>query len=139
MLHMERHPTTSHRQLEPIIITSAPTIRGSSRGKKLGIPTINVDPSSAPKELQHGIYACWITIGTKQYGGAMHYGPRPVFQDVDSLEVHVLDATIDEVPRTVTIKVVARIRDVQDFPCATALMERIAEDMKEARAILALA
>lgn len=130
--------TDERRLVESITINAARVIHGSSRGKKLGVPTINIDPSSVPTELRHGIYACRLMIGNDEYKGAMHYGPRPVFKDSDSCEVHVLDTMIDKVPPTISIDVVAWIRAVQDFPTVEALMQQIEQDIKTVRATLAM-
>lgn len=122
----------------PVIIRHAKTVSGRSRGKRIGIPTINVDPASAPKELTQGIYACFILIDGNKYKGAMHFGPRPVFQDCETLEVHVLDETIETLPQNVDIEVIGRIRNVEDFPDVEALKTAIAQDIAAVRAMLSL-
>lgn len=125
----------------PKKVITLPGIRvilGRSRGKRIGIPTINLDPSQAPKNLQHGIYACYIRIAGKRYRGAMHYGLRPVFDDTKTLEVHVLDEDIDGVPETVDLMIVGRIRDVLDFPDTEGLLQAINDDILQTRAMLAM-
>ncbi len=66
----------------------------------------------------------------------MHYGLRPVFKDTGTLEVHVLDAAIEELPATADIDIVGRIRDVQDFPSTETLQSAIAADILAVRAML---
>ncbi len=102
----------------------------------MGIPTLNIALTSAPKTLAHGIYACLISFGGKTYQGAMHFGPRPVFKDTDALEVHVLDSIIDQPPVSVDLDIIGKIREVKDFPNAEALKEAIAQDIAAARAML---
>lgn len=116
----------------------ASVIRGSGRGKDLGAPTINVSMSDVPKELEHGIYACWV-VGAwhaKPLPAAMHYGPRPVFKDIDSCEVHLLNTVIEEAPASIEIDVVAYLRPVQDFESPALLMQQIADDIARAHTIL---
>lgn len=120
----------------PLTIKEAVVIPGRSRGRRIGIPTLNIDLRAIPKELEHGIYACWITVNGKRLMGAMHYGPRPVFKDSETFEVHVLDAALAESPKTVDIEIVARIRDVENFASTEALKETIAADIAAVRAIL---
>ncbi len=122
--------------MQIVRIHNAPVISGAGRGKGLGIPTINIDLSSIPKDVAHGIYACWITINGKKYRGAMHYGPRPVFKDSTTFEVHIIDDSISEVPDTVDIEIVEYIRQVQNFPNPEALVKRIQKDIEEARGML---
>lgn len=111
-------------------------IEGSGRGRSLGTPTINVDPKSAPVDLQHGVYACFVTLDRKQTMGALHYGPRPVFNDSLSLEVHVLDTVIVAVPPSVEIQVIGRIRDVKHFASREELLLQIQTDIGQARGML---
>lgn len=114
----------------------ARVIRGSGRGKKTNVPTINVDPSDAPAALSEGIYACFVTIDAQRYKAAVHYGPRPVFKDSLSFECHILDTTIGAIPEEIAIEVVGRLRDVQDFPNKEALLEAIQSDIAATRAML---
>ncbi len=69
----------------------------------------------------------------------MHFGPRPVFKDSGSFEVHILDAEPKKIPETVDLQIIARIRDVSDFPSPEALVERIQQDIAETRGILSRA
>lgn len=139
-----RRPPLPQRPLEllpplynPALRFSARTVRGAGRGRGLKVPTINMDLSDAPKSLEHGIYVCRVGLDGKSYDGALHYGPRLVFNDSESLEVHVLDSHIDDVPERIDIVILARIRDVRDFPDAEALKAAIADDIRITRGILA--
>ena len=122
----------------PPLRFTAHVITGSGRGKTLKVPTINVDLADVPRELQEGIYACWVTIEEKHLPGALHYGPRPVFGDTQSCEVHVIDGSMDRVEDTVVIEIVGRVRDVRDFPSQEALLEEIQRDITTVRGILDL-
>ncbi len=119
-----------------VFIRDAKTVPGRGRGKGLGVPTINIDLTAVPQDLPHGIYACRITLEKKIYNGAMHYGPRPVFKDTDAFEVHIIDETVDAVPKTADIEIVGYIRPVLDFPSPEALILRIGKDIEEARGML---
>jgi len=120
----------------PVRIKDARVIPGRGRGKGLGVPTINIDLSAVPKDMAHGIYACRITLAGRAYNGAMHYGPRPVFKDSVAFEVHILDRTVDDVPETSDIEIVGYIRAIADFPSPEAMVERIRQDIDEARGML---
>lgn len=122
--------------MSPLSIKNAAVVGGRGRGKTIGIPTINIDPANAPEELKCGIYACFVTINGTKFKGAMHYGPRPVFKDTETLEIHILDAAPADIPATVDIDIIGRIRDVEDFATPEALTERIQGDIAEARAML---
>jgi riboflavin kinase / FMN adenylyltransferase len=126
---------------------SASTIRGAGRGKSLGTPTINLNLEDIPSELEEGIYAC-LTSGERgalrpcsgQAGSGeravLHYGPRPVFNDFKSCEIHLLDTDIQEAPKKITIQIVQKLRDVKDFASQEDLIVQIKEDIAQARGIL---
>ena len=75
-------------------------------------------------------------ISRQKLPAAIHYGPRPVFHDEDSFEVHVLDRVITSVPETVEVELIARLRDVQNFASAQELMAQIQIDIKQCRLVL---
>ena len=121
---------------------TASPVSGRGRGRSLQRPTLNLPCEEVPAKLPEGIYACRVLLtfedGTTQgpLPAAIHYGPRPVFQDTKSCEVHLIDATPAREPERVTVEVVARLRDVQDFTSADALREQMAKDVDEARTII---
>ncbi|MFA5800468.1 MAG: riboflavin kinase [Candidatus Peribacteraceae bacterium] len=121
---------------KPVELRDAPVVEGAGRGRLLGIPTLNINLKAAPPSLTHGVYACWIEFKSERHMGAMHFGPRPVFSDSDSFEVHVIDATPRQRPATVDITVVAKLRDIKKFPSAEALKTEIHRDIRQVRAIL---
>ncbi len=127
------HPHTLQTSLW---IRNANIVHGRGRGKGLGVPTINIDLSVVPEDLAYGIYACRITLNEKTYMGAMHYGSRPVFKDSVAFEVHIIDATVTEIPEIADIEIVGYIREIEDFPTPAELVKRIQQDIVEARGML---
>lgn len=135
---------------------TARVITGSGRGKGLGTPTLNLDLQDVPADLAEGIYAGrveWrvkneeLRVGMtesirnssfviRNCAAAIHYGPRPVFNDSLSFEVHLLDADVPSAPPSVMVTVLERIRDVRNFPSPEELKTEIARDIERCRAIL---
>jgi len=118
---------------------SARTVHGAGRGRRdLKCPTINLDLRDVPAQLSEGIYACEAIAdnGGKFEQAVMHYGPRPVFRDSVSCEVHLLDSVPRGKPETLAVRVVARIRGIEDFPTPQALREKIEDDIARARVLL---
>ena len=118
------------------MIFTAPVVAGSGRGKDLRVPTLNVPIDSVPSECEKGIYACFVQINDRIYSAAMHYGPRTVFHDSTSCEVHLLDMAIESTPSHVKIEIIRRLRNVQNFDSPEELQQQMMRDMEEARAIL---
>ncbi len=125
--------------MEVLVRFEAKCVRGKGRGKQLGFPTINLRvPDGLP--LDYGIYACWVEAGGRRYPAALHYGPVPVFGQAEaSLEVHLLDTTVDHPPDAVRVGVVRWIRPVQDFPSPEALRKQMEQDVQACRQALGLA
>lgn len=121
----------------PLTFTAS-AIPGAGRGKEMGIPTINVDLSAVPLELGDGIYACTVKLSDSEtlYGGAMHYGPRPVFDNTRACEVHIIDTELHTAPTEATITVLEYLREIKDFPDTEALVKQIETDIQNCRNIL---
>ena len=115
---------------------TASVISGAKRGKRLGTPTLNLERTEVPGDLPEGIYACFAMIDGHFEPAVMHHGPRPVFADTPSTEVHLLDRTVHLAPDTLTVLPIHRLRDVENFPSIQALQRQIAEDIAASRAIL---
>ena len=115
-------------------------IKGKGRGKKIGVPTVNLEiPHNF--ELKEGIYAARVSSGGEMYKGALHFGPVPVFNDVArSLEVYFLDADINSLPdlhnKKITVEIVKKIRDIMNFPSPQIMVERIQTDVEEVKEAL---
>lgn len=120
----------------PLFLAGVPTVPGAGRGRNMQIPTINFDVSTLQEGFSHGVYACWITVDGEKRMGALHFGPRPVFKDSVTLEVHILDYVPKSFPESCDLTIIGRIRDVQNFPSKEALVERIRKDIEETRGIL---
>ncbi len=115
---------------------TARVISGRSRGRTLGVPTLNLDLRDVPSDLEDGVFACRAFIDGKQYPATMHNGPRPTFNDTRSCEVHFIDQTISPPPTTVDVEVVEFLRGISTFPSAEALSAQMQEDIRNARDIL---
>jgi len=110
---------------------------GDKRGRELGFPTANMrlDPSC---RLRHGIYAVRARIDGESYDGVASFGRRPMFDTAGVLlEVFLFDFSGDLYGRTIDVAFIAWIREEQVFASVDALVQKIHEDAREARAALA--
>jgi riboflavin kinase / FMN adenylyltransferase len=115
---------------------SARVVSGSGRGRTIGSPTINLNLQDVPTELDEGIFAVMAVLQGKRLKAALFYGPRPVFNDTPACEVYLLDTVPDVIPDTLTVEVIAYIRDVRDFDTVADLQKQIAIDVEQARDML---
>ncbi|HEX2553717.1 MAG TPA: bifunctional riboflavin kinase/FAD synthetase [Microvirga sp.] len=111
---------------------------GQKRGRTLGYPTANLRlPDEA--RLRHGIYAVRASLG----GGAVHdgvasFGRRPTFDNgAPLLEAFLFDFAGDLYGRILDVELVGWVRGEERFDGAEALVARMHQDSREARAMLA--
>lgn len=119
----------------PLTFT-ARVVEGAGRGRMIGSPTLNVSLQDVPKSMREGIYACRVQIGNKRLLAAMHFGPRPVFHDTRTCEIHIIDHSLLRRPSRLTVDVVKRIRNIRNFRTIALLQKQIAQDVVKTRNLL---
>ena len=125
----------------PVTFTSS-QVSGAGRGKKIGVPTINMVIPQA-LSLDDGIYAATITISNTTFIAAVHLGPVPTYaQEKRSLEAHIIDLedtknldTLLDTSDSFNVTILKYIRPIQHFSSTEALVQQIQEDVKTVRSI----
>lgn len=118
---------------------SGKVIKGDQRGRTLGFPTANIalDPHCG---LKHGIYAVRVGIDGVMRDGVASFGTRPTFDNgAPLLEVHVFDFADDLYGKQIDVAFIGWIRPELKFDNVDALVGRMNEDARLARAALARA
>ncbi len=111
-----------------MLIFKAKVVRGEGRGKKIGYPTINLDPVNF--NMDYGVYLVGVVIGGKKHKGLLHFGRKKTFGKGLSAEAHLVDFNLEVCPENVIIKVVKKIRNVKKFKDVEELKKQIGEDIK---------
>ncbi len=112
-------------------------VRGQRLGRKLGYPTANIPVRWVPAV--HGVLAVRVHgAGLSAWPGVASLGTRPTIGDDGRtvLETHLFDFDGDLYGQRLEIEFVARLRDEQRFDTLPALVERMHEDARQARALL---
>jgi drug/metabolite transporter (DMT)-like permease len=108
---------------------TANVIHGQGRGRLLGYHTANLDQTDL--DIPHGVYVVKVRAQDWDYDGLMHFGFRDVFNAPVSLEVLIKDFSGDLYGQPLTVTVVRKIREVQNFANADLLKQAIAQDLRE--------
>lgn len=119
---------------------SGKVIHGDGRGRKINIPTANIDYPKRKAMPANGIYACVAEIRGERFKAATNIGFNPTFtpdKNIPSLEAHLLDFDRDLYDQEVKLEFVARLRDELKFNSVEALLSQIWDDIKKTREILA--
>jgi riboflavin kinase/FMN adenylyltransferase len=114
-------------------------IRGDGRGKKIGVPTANIDYPREKIVPALGIYAGWAYVENKKYQAAISIGINPTFtpdKQIPSVEAYLLDFDEDIYGEELKIEFVVRLRDELKFESVDALVEQIWRDVEEVRKIV---
>jgi riboflavin kinase / FMN adenylyltransferase len=114
---------------------SSHQVKGKGRGKLLGFPTINLEiPKSL--ELKDGIYAIKVFNSGKEFLGAMHYGPIPVFlEDDKTLEFFLIDTKEEDIPKSkeFEVEIIKFLRPVMKFDSKEELSQQMSRDVESTR------
>ncbi|PYC81946.1 bifunctional riboflavin kinase/FAD synthetase [Streptomyces tateyamensis] len=126
-------------------------VRGAQRGRDLGYPTANVDTVAHSAVPADGVYAGWLTV----FGGhgplppdagqggrmpaAISVGTNPTFDGTArTVEAYAIDRVgLDLYGLHVAVDFLAYLRGMEKFDSIEALLERMADDVKQARELTA--
>ena len=119
----------------------AEVIHGEKRGRELGYPTANMalEGLHLPK---FGVYAVKVDVltgpQTGSYLGAASLGVRPMFGvNTPNLETYLLDFQGDLYGQQLSVALVDYLRPEMRFDGLPALMDQMARDVAQSRAVLA--
>jgi riboflavin kinase / FMN adenylyltransferase len=111
---------------------------GDRRGRTLGFPTANLQLPPRLLIPADGVYAGWVPLDGARLPAVLNIGMRPTFGGLRrTIEVHCLDWSGDLYGQWLGIELVARLRGEQRFTGPAALVQQIAADVAQARAVLA--
>lgn len=116
-----------------------PVIHGDGRGKRIQVPTANIDYSHEKIIPANGIYACWAYLQGERYRAATNIGINPTFtpdKQVPNVEVYLLDFEREIYGQDVRLEFVARLRDELKFDSVDVLVEQIWRDVQQTKRIL---
>ena len=119
---------------------SGAVVHGDGRGRKINIPTANIDYPKDKVIPANGVYATWAWVGGERYPAASNIGINPTFtpdKQTPNVEAHILDFDRDLYDQEVKLEFVERLRDELKFDSVEALLEKIHEDITQTRKILA--
>jgi riboflavin kinase/FMN adenylyltransferase len=119
---------------------SGKVVHGAGRGRKMSVPTANLDIWPEMVIPAYGVYATWAIRGSQRYFSVTSIGVRPTFANgsapVVTVETHLLDSKEKLYDATLRVEFVRRIREERKFPSADALRRQMLEDIGQARRIL---
>lgn len=110
-------------------------VHGKENGRKLGFPTMNINPGH-PLPLRRGAYIATMDYNGRNYHGVLNVGHNPTFGDENSLtyELHVPDVDLgDMYGKTITVNILKFLREEKKFASVDELCSAIKANIDEMR------
>lgn len=114
-------------------------IKGQKLGRKIGFPTVNIEPMDTYKLLPAiGVYATKIRVNDTLYHSVSNIGYSPTLKKnhIKEMETHIFDFDQSIYGETVELDFYQKIRDESLFSTKEELIQAICRDVEKARLIL---
>nr|WP_155073892.1 bifunctional riboflavin kinase/FAD synthetase [Streptomyces taklimakanensis] len=114
-------------------------VRGAQRGRELGYPTANVETLPHTAIPADGVYAGWLVVAGESMPAAISVGTNPQFDGTErTVEAYAIDRVdLELYGLHVAVDFLAYIRGQEKFATLDELLERMAEDVRIAKGLLA--
>ena len=114
--------------------TDGKVSHGLGLGKKLGIPTVNIDSSGGKLELPHGVYLTAAEISGRLYTSITNVGICPTFDEREThSETFIFDFGEEVYDENIRIYYIDFIREEIKFPSQKELIMQINIDINRAK------
>jgi riboflavin kinase/FMN adenylyltransferase len=112
-------------------------IKGESRGKSLGYPTINMDVPHGIALPKRGVYAARVYVKGCMFAAVTNVGVRPTFSGENmSVETYIIGFEGDLYGETLRVFFAKRLRDEIKFSSGEALSYQISQDVERTKELL---
>lgn len=112
-------------------------VTGEGRGRKLGIPTANLDLRTSYVLPPKGVYAAKAYHNDKKFKAVVNFGEKPTFSDDNyTIEVHILDIEKDLYNEMIEVELFDFIREEKKFSNKDELISQIKSDILYTRNII---
>ena len=112
---------------------------GNHIGRKMGVPTANLEPADGKVLPPYGVYAVRVLMNGRVYDAIANLGIKPTVGNDNpvGLEVNLFDTTGDLYGRWLSVSFVSFLRTEQRFDSIESLHAQIEKDIEEAKRRLA--
>ena len=113
---------------------SGKVVRGKGLGKKLSIPTANININNNIVLPKNGVYKTIVQVRDKKYKALTNIGLNPTFENHPySIENYILDFNEDIYGRDIEIYFLKRIRPEKRFDTLDQLVAQVQKDIEIVR------
>jgi len=114
-------------------------VRGNRLGRGVGMPTANVFVPADKFLPAYGVYATVAKLDGAEYASLTHIGVKPTVDpsSAPTIETHILDFYGDIYSKTLTVELIAYIRETRKFDSLAEVKKQVDADIKRARGYFA--
>lgn len=125
------HIETANELLGYPFFVRSEVIHGRQLGRKLGIPTINMELPAEKILPPKGVYVTTVSIEKKCYAGVTNVGCKPTVNNTNKVgvETHILDYNGDLYGMELQVNFFSYIRPEQKFASVEELQEQMEKDI----------
>lgn len=111
-------------------------VHGLQKGRTLGFPTANIQPSFCYVFPKRGVYVSFVEVEGKKFKAMTNVGFAPTIKTDNKLviETHLLDFDQDIYGQNLCVSFLKKIRDEKKFDTIAALKRQIKKDLAYAQA-----
>ncbi|MBT6062262.1 MAG: bifunctional riboflavin kinase/FAD synthetase [Anaerolineae bacterium] len=133
------HVRDAHHLLGHPYTLCSSVIHGDGRGRKINIPTANIEIKAEKITPKNGVYATWAILQGKKHPAVTNIGIRPTFtpdKERANIETHILGFSKNIYGEELKLELVERLRDEKKFSSVNELLQQIHADIEKAQEIL---
>ena len=108
-------------------------IHGLGNGKKVNMPTANLDIKDIDKDIEYGVYATKVIIDDKSYLGVCNIGNRPTVDNKQTIEVLIIDFNKDIYGKKIEIELLKKLRDIEKFNSLIDVKKQVDKDIEKTK------
>ena len=108
-------------------------IHGLGNGRKVNMPTANLDIKDLDKDIEYGVYAVKVIIDNQTFLGVCNIGSRPTVDNKKTIEVMIIDFNEDIYGKTIEIVLLKKIREIEKFNSLEDVKKQVDIDIKKTK------
>ena len=121
---------------KPLFTLNGKVVHGKGKGRKVGMPTANLDVMPGTMLPAEGVYITDAVIDGEAWVGVTNIGRRPTVDDEDhiTIETYFPDLFADLYDRELTLRVYCFLRPTRPFSSLEEVKAQVERDAAAARA-----
>ena len=119
----------------PLYTLTGIIIHGKGNGRKVGMPTANLQYQEEDKLPEHGVYGVMAWIDGKRYAGVTNVGTRPSVDNdpKTTVETYIPGLDMDLYGKKVMIEFYLFLRGIQKFDSLEEVKNQVDQDVRRTR------